>query len=86
MLRRNLAVAALAEAVTILGLLAERLLLPRLGQAWTGWLLAATGGSFLFLALHIFAEARQEAGLPKTVSYAAVGFLIIAIAAVAERF
>ena len=86
MLRTRMLYAALAEGVTIVGLLAEHLLLPHLGHNWTGWLLAATGGSLLFLAVYIFAEACHEAGLARTARYATLGFLIIAVAAVAERF
>ena len=84
-LSTNIAFATFAEALTILGCAFEVLVLPHLGKSWIGWVLAATGGSFLFLSFHIFAEAHRADGLRRTLQYAVLGFLIISLAAASER-
>jgi zinc transporter ZupT len=78
---RNLMVAATAEAITFLGAVAERGLIAHIGQGWTVWFLAATGGSFLFLAFHSFAEAKRGVGLNHTIRFGALGFAVVATAA-----
>jgi zinc transporter ZupT len=81
---RNLMVAATAEAITIVGALAERGLIAEMGQRWTVWFLAATGGSFLFLAFHALAEAKRGTNLNQTISFAAIGFAVVGAAAVLQ--
>lgn len=78
---RNVILAATAEAITLLGALAERGLIAHMGQRWTVWFLAATGGSFLFLAFHSFAEAKRGAGMSHTIRFGALGFAVVATAA-----
>lgn len=78
---RNLALAATAEAFTLLGAVAERGLIAHIGQGWTVWFLAATGGSFLFLAFHSFAELNRGVGLTRTIRFGALGFAVVAATA-----
>lgn len=80
----NFLTAAFAEAVTAVGVIAELTLISWVGQQWTVWFLAATGGSFLFLAFHIFAESWRSASWSVTLRYGIAGFLVIAIAAAFE--
>ena len=78
---RNLIVAATAEAVTLIGVAAERVLIAEMGHGWTVWFLAATGGSFLFLAFHALAEAKRGTNLNQTLWFGALGFAVVATAA-----
>lgn len=81
---RNLLLAAAAEAITLLGVVAERILITAMGQGWTVWLLAATGGSFLFLAFHALAEAKRRTNLNQTLAFGALGFSVVAAAALVQ--
>lgn len=70
---RSLSAAVAVEAVTLVGLLLALSLSSVLGDQWTVWLLAATGGSFLYLATHAMRQARKRASAITTYRYAALG-------------
>jgi hypothetical protein len=78
---RNVLIAGTAEAVTFAGAIVGRTLMSSLGAGWTVWFLAATGGSFLFLAFHALADAKRGAGLHQTFRFGALGFVVVATAA-----
>jgi zinc transporter ZupT len=76
---RSLLAAAAAEALTFAGVMLEVSLRSILGERWTAWLLAATGGSFLYLAFHAMQQARRRENGNLTFRYAMLGFASVGL-------
>jgi zinc and cadmium transporter len=74
-----------AEFLTIAGAVAEMSLHSILGDGWTALLLAATGGSFLYLGIHALREARRHNHPTATAGYAGVGLMAIGVLALVTR-
>ena len=81
----SLCAAVVAEALTLVGLMLEQSLSSILSQQWTVWLLAATGGSFLYLAFHALEIARRGASANVTFRYATVGFASVWLVSLAGK-
>ena len=82
---QSLSAALAAEAFTLVGLRLEVSLSSTLGEQWTVWLLAATGGSFLYLAFHALQQARKRASANITFRYATFGFASVWLVSLASR-
>jgi hypothetical protein len=50
-----------------------------LGERWTTWLLAATGGSFLYLVFHAIQQARWREKANLTFRHATLGFASVGL-------
>ena len=81
----SLCAALAAEALTLVGLMLELSVNSILGERWTVWLLAATGGSFLYLAFHTILLARRRASANITFCYATFGFASVWLVSLASR-
>ena len=69
----------------MVGLRLEVSLSSILGEQWTVWLLAATGGSFLYLAFHALQQARRRASANITFRYATFGFASVWLVSLVSR-
>jgi len=83
--RLSLGAALAAEAFTLVGLRLEVSLSSILGEQWTVWLMAATGGSFLYLAFHALQQARRRASVNITFRYATFGFASVWLVSLLNR-
>jgi zinc transporter ZupT len=82
---RAVAWAAFCESLTAAGAGLQFLFRTRMGDQWTIWLLAVTGGSFLYLGYHSLQTARKGRGFWSALPAALAGIASIWLISLVKR-
>lgn len=77
--------AVACECMTAVGAVVQFVLRTRMGDQWTIWLLAMTGGSFLYLGYHALQNARVRGGFKSALPAALAGLGLIWLISIVHR-